>query len=189
MEMTYHSETLALTNMMLARLNGYKERRRRDDLLHKNVTAGSTEFLGCNDHYRLFFLLEGKILMKGGRTDRNTFYGMEFLLLPPDSEISCCACEMSRYVIVNCNELKSEGNASYFERLQAEGADDGIASYDSFPIREKLKKILNRLTVYSNNEHQDPAVYDNIFVILRSLYTEEEMRTLFSPMSGDKRKK
>ena len=79
---------------------------------------GRVEYIGSSDYYRLFFLLEGKICLKGSGFGKYLLFAREFLLLPPGSEINCAALISSRYVVLSCNGLETESNISFMEELK-----------------------------------------------------------------------
>lgn len=166
-----------LTDMLLARSEGKEE---SGALLYGEQAKGREERIPESSHYRLLFLLKGKALLKNGTDQEWLLHEQQFIMLPP-GYIICNTFEISRYFAVECTELKSERNLSYAEELKA-AVRDCEPVYPALPIGEKLEKILKGFILYGADTYRYPAIYDAIFIILRSFYTTGEMEALFSPI-------
>lgn len=150
-------------------------------VLYNELRQGCIEDLASNSNYRLLFLMEGKVFLRNEGMGKYLLYGGNFSLLPPDCPISCASLTRSRYLIVTCTGLSSTGNQSFMEELR-NASCSSFASVTSLPIREQLDTILYNFATYTCNEYQYPDIYDTLFVILRILYTPEELVSLLSPM-------
>lgn len=150
-------------------------------MLYIEMIKDSIMSLGKSEHHYLFFLLEGIVCLKNEETGITFVRGMEFILLPSGCKISCEAIERSIYIVVNCVGLQSEGNISYMEALHTYTGGHTYR-HSVFPIRHKLEKILRSFAVYDNSLYRYPTVYDTIFVILRAMYSPDEMVSLLSPV-------
>ncbi|NDV84937.1 hypothetical protein [Bacteroides sp. 51] len=151
-------------------------------MLFHEMPAAHVEQLGSSRNYRLFFLLNGKVRLEGNEWDSCQVHGQQLLLLSPQCEISCGAFEKSKYVTVNCTGLQSWHNRCYLEELKRYVYSGQELTFSTLPLHEKLKKLLSGFTAYTNNEYQYLEIYDTVFVVLRLLYTNEEMALLLSPM-------
>lgn len=149
--------------------------------LYRHLKAGCTEQAGTPDNYRLFFLLEGKVLLKADGKGGYLLCEKEFILLPAGMDISCLAMNDAGYVVINCIPFKSSGNSSYWEKLKG-CTDTKVASVGPMPFREGLGRALGDFASYSVHENDFLSVYDAIFVIMRMLYTPKEMFSLFHPI-------
>ena len=154
-------------------------------MLFNEMPAAYVEQLGASRNYRLFFLLNGKVRLEGGESGTRQVYGQRLVLLSPQCEISCGAFEKSRYVAINCTELQSQHNRYYLEELKRRIHSGQEVTFSTLPLHEKLKKLLSGFTAYANNEYQYAEIYDTVFVVLRLLYTHEEMALLLSPILQD----
>ena len=152
--------------------------------LYNRVKGGRTESLGNSGHYRLFFLLKGRVHLYSGGYDKYLLYRKEFILLPAGASITCRIEEDSRYVVLNCTGLMSKGNVIYFERLRKH-ADGGVISCLTLPIRDRLNEVLSSFAAYPVERNQHQTIYDAMFILLRLLYTEEELLLMLHPMLQD----
>ena len=145
------------------------------------LRQGRVEHVAHAAHYRLFFLLEGKILLKSPVAGKHLLYAKEMMMLPAGSEISCSALDKSKFVILDCTVFRVKGNVFYMDELK-EVALVHEPEKMVFPICIKLEKILNGFFAYTTDESLYPTVYDTVFILLRSLYTPRELAALFAPM-------
>lgn len=148
-------------------------------MLFNECAEGRTERLESSKHYRLFFLLKGKTHIEG--SDKRLLYGKEFTLLPPDTVISCSMPEHSRYAVVNCNGLMNESNVNYLNRLKRRARLHETGT-PVLPIDDKLAKLLNSFAMYSIEDNRYSSVFNALFFMLRLLYGEDEMFSLFRPL-------
>lgn len=184
---TTPNEVVALTEVLLKRLNTSKVNA-CNRIKGCWIGQGRVEHIAQANHYRLFFLLEGKILLKNPVAGKHLLYGMEMMMLPAGSEMSCSALDKSKFVILDCTVLREKRNISYMEELKelALVYQTGKGIYEPaktiFPICTKLERILNGFFAYTTDESRYPDVYDAVFIFLRSLYTPKELACLFTPM-------
>lgn len=176
---TYNSATVRLTEQLLERLNGSNDKYSK--MLFSEQKRGRIEHFTGSEHYRLFFLLEGKVFLKGLGFGKYILYPQEFMLLPSGSNISCGAAQEAKYVVLNCTGLKSEGNIAYLEELKMYTSEQQ-SGFISLPIHNKLKRILKSFCNYTDKDDSYPSIYDAVFIVLRSLYSEKEMLSLLLPM-------
>ena len=146
------------------------------------LRQGRVEHIAHAAHYRLFFLLEGRIFLKSPVAGKHLLYGMEMMMLPAGSEISCSALDKSKFVILDCTVLRAKGNVSYMEELK-EAALVYEPEKTVFPICAKLERVLNGFFAYAMDESCYIDAYDAVFIFLRSLYTPQELGALFAPMT------
>ena len=145
------------------------------------LRQGRVEHIAHAAHYRLFFLLEGKIFLKSQVAGKHLLYAKEMMMLPAGSEISCSAFDKSKFVILDCTVLRAKGNVSYMEELK-EVAFVYEPKKMVFPICIKLEKVLNGFFGYTMDGNYYTDAYDAVFIFLRSLYTPQELGALFAPM-------
>lgn len=175
----YCEDRPSLTEMLLSRLE--RTGNRNGDMVYCEAKGGRVEHLGCCDGYRLFFLLEGKVHLKGDAFGKHLLSGQEFILLPPFGGIKCSVLAGSKYILMTCSELTSAGNISCCEQLREYALLQQEAT-GPLPVRDKLERILRNISVYTTGSDHYPVIYDTVFMILRSLYTMEEMASLLRPM-------
>lgn len=157
------------------------ERENSVKLLYRALSAGGIRHLDSRENHRLFFLLEGNVSLKTTDNDECILRGREFVLLPPANIIYCSALEDSRCVVINCIRLKINGNSSYWEELR-EQVETGITVNRPIPIRGWFLKVLEDFAFYPVSEDMYPPIYDMVFIIMRALYSQEEMLSLFLPV-------
>ncbi|MDL2255314.1 hypothetical protein LJC38_01850 [Parabacteroides sp. OttesenSCG-928-K15] len=174
----YNSETIRLTEALLARLNVDVD---SSKMLFHEQQRGRNELLGNVNHYRLFFLLEGKVFLKGAGFGKYALYPKEFILLPPHCNISCITAQGAKYVTLMCSELRSEGNISYWEELKQQTMEEQPA-YTALPIHNKLEKILWDFYHYTTFGDYYTVGYDTVFIVLRSQYSIRELTLLLLPL-------
>jgi len=181
----YHSGEPGMAHVLSVRLSENLEH--SGAALYHSVGCGRTEPLDSSDSYRLFFLLKGRVRLNGGGYDNYPVYEKEFILLPPRTAIACRTEEDSRYVLLGCTGLKSKGNVACYERLKERSdADGGSISCLTLPIRERLDGVLNSFAAYPVERSQHQAIFDAVFILLRVLYTEEELLLMLHPMLREK---
>lgn len=181
MKRTIGNSTYDLETSQDKTFSGSSENRKRAKPLYSCLRNGCTEQAGTPEHYRLFFLLKGEVHLKTAVGGDFLLYSQELILLPAGTDISCLALNDAGYIIINCDRFKSGGNMSYWEKLK-EYADEKANLHGAFPLRDKLGKALGDFASYSVRENGFISVYDAIFVVMRMLYTPEEMFTLFLPI-------
>lgn len=169
-----------ITRMLLERLNGF-DADQDNDMVCREQLKGRVEYIGSSNHHRLFFLLEGKIYLKGAFLGRILLDKREFILLPPHCEISCATLLSSNYVILGCTGLQTDGNVSFMEELRNIPFREKPQN-TSLPIREKLGRVLKSFFAYLTDDSHYPAVYDAVLMLMRSFYTAGELATLFFPL-------
>lgn len=161
-----------------------KNRTEREDnvkLLHRALSAGGIIHLNSKDNHRLFFLLKGNVCLRSASGEEYILSGKEFVLLPAGNIIYCVAWEDSSYVVINCTRLKNNSNSAYWEKLR-ELVEKGTATNKTLPIRDWFLNALEDFAYYPVSEDMYPSIYDIIFIIMRRLYSKEEMLSLFLPV-------
>jgi hypothetical protein len=174
-----NSETAWLIQQLLPRFQSCRETRK--GVLYNELPKGRVEDLESSSDYRLFFLMEGKAFMNCESSEKYLLQGGHFSLLPPGCPISCASFTKSCYSIVTCTGLTSASNRDFVEKLK-DIPCRSIPTVTALPIRDKLDKILYNFATYTCNEYQYPDIYDTVFIILRVLYTPEELVSLLFPM-------
>jgi hypothetical protein len=148
----------------------------------EDMDTKSIALVGSSDYYRLFFLLEGDVLLRGRGFGKHPLHGGEFLLLPPSSGITCTALTPMRYAAVSCVGLRNGDTLSFREKLEAR-ARELEYTFPTFPIHEKLGELLNRLgPLGSAGKDHSKALYDAVFIQLRRSYGQDELAQLFHPI-------
>lgn len=150
-------------------------------MFYKEMKRGNVGRLDNMDKYRLFFLLEGKVYLSGKEYGIHILQEKEFILIPPNTDIQIGTFVPSRYALVCCNNFRNFHNKEYLQELHS-SYKCHYSRKAILPIREKLGVLLNNFSVYSITDYQFSTIHDTIFVILRSLYTAEEMASLLSPI-------
>lgn len=162
-------------------LMDHPKRKNQARLLYAKLSAGCTRHLESRDNHRLFFLLKGKVGLKTEGNVEYVLYDKEFILLPSGCIIFCSALEESDYVVINCTRLKLNSNSSYWEELRTLVNSAAVAS-GPLPIRDWFEKSLEDFAFYPVSEDMYPSIYDIIFIVMRMLYSKEEMLAQFLPV-------
>lgn len=152
-------------------------------IFYNSAKGGCVEHIDCRGNYRLFFLLEGRVCLEGTGYGKHPLCGKEFILLPAGTFIACRAAEHSRYAVLNCTGLKCMSNVSYLEELRGH-AGGTVPPYVALPIRGRLDMVLDSFSVYSEHTRHR-TIYDVVFILLRLLYSPEEMLLLLRPVLSE----
>lgn len=166
-------------NKLLTKLN--RLRKKEDGILCESLNQGHTFNFNKKNNYCLFFLLEGKVGLNG-TDEQRILHEKEFILLPLNNIDDFITYEKAKYTIINCDELRHPGNISYLEKLKSYVSEIRSAVYSPFPINNKLENILQNWFFYANNEFRSFPMYDAILIVLRSIYTYQEMSSLLYPV-------
>lgn len=162
----------------------YPKHKNQTRLLYAKLSAGCTRHLDSRDNHRLFFLLKGKVSLKTGGNVEYVLYKKEFTLLPRGCIIYCSALEESDYVVINCTRLMLNSNRAYWEELRKCVNPEAVTN-GPLPIRDWFEKSLEDFAFYPVSEDMYPSIYDIIFIVMRILYSKEEMLSLFLPVLQD----
>lgn len=180
-----YNDSEGITGMLLERLNEFGFDADKNGMICYEQSKGRVEYIGSSNHHRLFFLLDGKMILKGTGLGRVLLDKREFILLPPGCNISCMTLSSSNHVILNCTNFQISGNVSFMRHLKDVPLLQ-MPQNTGLPIHEKLGRVLKGFFAYSMDDSYYSTVYDAIFLLMRSCYTVEELATLFFPLLHEK---
>ncbi len=139
------------------------------------------------NYNHLFFLLEGKASINCIEVLGEYMHTGEFIFIPISSEIACLAIEDSRGVLFTFDRLVSVCEHIYFRELW------NICSHTNYEFRinsidPSLIRFLSDFSSYADvllkTEDFQQLKHEELFYLLRMLYTKEEMAALFHPVVG-----
>ncbi|MDH6357330.1 hypothetical protein [Parabacteroides sp. PF5-9] len=154
-----------------------------ENVIYRELSPYNVRRFTRSYSYRIFFLLQGEMYLSG---EYYGFYPLqegEMILLPPWVDIDCGSLKKSTYAIIHCGELERSENKRYFETLKL--LYRGYHScYAVLPIKKQAEILLWKHLITSNREEWSFSVFESLVSEFQSIYTREEMVSLFYPMLG-----
>lgn len=150
-------------------------------MLSCQMAKGVNKLLEACTVPRLFFLLKGKAQLSGESCETHTIHKQTFTLLPPGNNIHMEVLTDIYYILVYCHPFSNMNNKEYIERIKKYHTQP-YPPLANLPIRGTLGTLLHSYKTYMNEELLHSPLFDALFVLMRALYTPEELATVFLRM-------